>query len=300
MRAVPWKSSSSFWEPKEEFVSFLLIIVKSMLFDPKSEPLIRVQCCQYVMIDMILTDCNTNSYWLQYQANWLTALLFSVQDNKHVIRLLIIYLHTTQNMFSFYNMKILINILLIIIFVNYFGLDSLRRYKKKSVFIHQQEFIPEEKAAPGLSRIDLISLLIEYWSVITIIPRYPGGTGVKNLAENLTLTTGPELRESMENSGFLIGEILISSTVPVETRPVFSTLETWIAHSIYPPPNSITTSFNTTLKLLLSPHLEYFIMFTDKPFTLFSANPQVVPKTVLKVRRNGGRVRIYLSVMTLW
>ena len=65
-------------------------------------------------------------------------------------------------MFSFYDMKILINILLIIIFVNYFGLDSLRRYKKKSVFIHQQEFIPEEKAAPGLSRIDLISLLIEY------------------------------------------------------------------------------------------------------------------------------------------
>ena len=92
----------------------------------------------------------------------MTASLFSVQDNKHVIRLLIIYLHTTQNMFSFYNMKILINILLIIIFVNYFGLDSLRRYKKKSVFIHQQEFFPEEKAAPGLSRIDLISLLIEY------------------------------------------------------------------------------------------------------------------------------------------
>ena len=92
----------------------------------------------------------------------MTASLFSVQDNKHVIRLLIIYLHTTQNMFSFYNMKILINILLIIIFVNYFGLDSLRRYKKKSVFIHQQEFIPEEKAAPGLSRIDLISLLIKY------------------------------------------------------------------------------------------------------------------------------------------
>ena len=120
---------------------------------------------------------------------------------------------------------------------------------------------------------------------------------MKDIKENFTLQTGSKLQELMEKSGYTIGEVLMSSSAPVATRTIFSTVETWLVHSISPPPNCLTSSFNTTLKLSLNPRLEYFIMITDKTFTLLSANPQVVPKALVKARRNAGKIRIYLAVI---
>ena len=199
-------------------------------------------------------------------------------------------------MFSFNNMKILINILLVVIFVYYFGMESFKRYRNKAVFIHQYDYIPSERSIPGYTSLDSTWQIFKSL-VITVIPKTPGGSGMKDIKENFTLQTGSKLQELMEKSGYTIGEVLMSSSAPVATRTIFSTEETWLVHSISPPPNSLTSSVNTTLKLSLNPRLEYFIMITDKTFTLLSANPQVVPKALLKAKRNAGKIRIYLAVI---
>ena len=95
-----------------------------------------------------------------------------------------------------------------------------------------------------------------------------------------------------EPGGDTCGDI----TRVLSRKIVFTTRSNMLVHLLLPGPESLTTSSETSLRLVLNPNLSYYLSFIDPIFSFPAANPRTVPQTLMAVKEKAGDVLVFLEV----
>ena len=190
--------------------------------------------------------------------------------------------------------KMIIVILLISLYFYMFGRTSFEKYQKGGVLINKQ-FLTDVEFSPGM-----IS-----WSVcrqkyqlpgLMILPIDPKTGLGSRTTEQFTSETGQELRERLDSDGYSYDQIVLSSNKPVTRKIVFTSRNNMLVHLLLPGPESVTTSSETSLRLVLNPNLSYYLSFIDPVFSFPAPNPKTVPQTLLGVKESAGKFLVFLEV----
>ena len=190
--------------------------------------------------------------------------------------------------------KMIIVILLISLYFYMFGKNSIEKYLKGGVLINKQ-FLTDSEFSPGmiLCRGQFVVIHCKGLMILPIDPKT--GLGSRT-TEQFTSETGQELRERLDSDGYSYHEIVLSSNKPMSRKIVFTTRSNMLVHLLLPGPESLTTSSETSLRLVLNPNLSYYLSFIDPIFSFPAANPRTVPQTLLAVKEKAGDVLVFLEV----
>ena len=134
---------------------------------------------------------------------------------------------------------------------------------------------------------------------MAIIPRDPvTRTGWKNLSfEYLSKQTGEKLKKGLEKHAYMYDELVLNTTYPVDHQMKLATREMGLVHLLESPSEHFTFSSETSQKIILNGSLGYFLSISDPGFSVVSANPETIPRTLINLLPGGGTVQIFLTVI---
>ena len=133
---------------------------------------------------------------------------------------------------------------------------------------------------------------------MAIIPRDPvTRTGWKNLSfEYLSKQTGEKLKKGLEKHAYMYDEIVLNTKYPVDHSMKLSTTESGLIHLLDSPSEHYTFAPETSQNIILNSSLGYFLAISDPGFSVVSANPETIPRTLINLPAGGGTFQIYLTV----
>ena len=133
---------------------------------------------------------------------------------------------------------------------------------------------------------------------MAILPIDPiTGTGWKSLnASQLENTSESELRSGLEELSYLYDEIVEESRHNMSHYTLLSTFQNGLVQVMETSALSFTFSALTSQSFALNNYPQYFLAFFDPTFAVISGNPDTIPRTLVAIPANAGRVYIYLRV----
>ena len=133
---------------------------------------------------------------------------------------------------------------------------------------------------------------------MTIIPRDPiTRSGWKNLSfQYLSKQTGEKLQKGLEKHAYMYEEIVINTKYPVVHEMKIATTSSGLIQVLDSPFEHYTFSPETSQTITLNGSRGYFISISDSVFSVVSANPATIPRTLINLPPGGGTVQIYLTV----
>ena len=154
----------------------------------------------------------------------------------------------------------------------------------------------KEKTWCGKRKILLYDLILSYL-VITIIARDPvSTTGWKNLSQSLEGYTGERLKKELESKAYLYHELVLGTRFPVSQQTKLSDLHYGLVHLLDTPHDQLTYSAGTSQLITLNSSVGYYIVITDPTFSVISANPETIPRTLITIPAKGSSFQLYLKV----
>ena len=195
---------------------------------------------------------------------------------------------------------ICINIVLIVIYIHYFGLPSIKKYVHKGVIIVMEEDKESQIIPPGtlsdgyiimskMSKIEYSNIL-----VITILPW--NRTGWKNDEDDIPCKEedkGKKFIECVENNSYTAKELLLTGvdfSTPekylTKSKGYFANNMSAIHQYFTIDPGDITYESQTTLWITLNKSLNYYIYLMDPKLHITSDSPDIVPRILLTLNKN--------------
>ena len=133
---------------------------------------------------------------------------------------------------------------------------------------------------------------------MTIIPRDPTTrSGWKNTSfDYLSRQTGARLQRGLENHAYMYDEIVIDTKYPVGHEMKIANTQSGLIQLLDSPSEHFTFSPETSQIITLNGSRGYFVSISDPGFSVASANPETIPRTLINLAPGGGQVQIYLTV----
>ena len=137
---------------------------------------------------------------------------------------------------------------------------------------------------------------------LAILPINPmSGYGWKEFEANhshLVNASQAELKKGIEENSYMYQEVVLEVRHAVSHRSLLSTYSNGLVQILESTSNSLTFSGETSQSLLLASYPQYYLAFFDPTFAVISGNPDTIPRTLVPIPSNAGRVYIYLRVTT--
>ena len=202
--------------------------------------------------------------------------------------------------------KFFLYLVLIALYIYFFGLSSFNRYKEESI-VTINKILPissrEISRKPGI-KYTLEQIFNKTWKLnvkgLTIIPRDPTtNSGWKNTSfDYLSRQTGARLQKGLENHAYMYDEIVIDTKYPVGHEMKIANTQSGLIQLLDSPSEHFTFSPETSQIITLNGSRGYFVSISDPGFSVASANPETIPRTLINLAPGGGTVQIYLTVKT--
>ena len=93
-------------------------------------------------------------------------------------------------------------------------------------------------------------------------------------------------------------EVVLETRHNVSNRSLLSTYVNGLVQILETSSRDFTFAVPTSQSLLLNIYPQYYLAFFDPTFAVISGNPDTIPRTLVPIPSNAGRVYIYLRVTT--
>ena len=193
-----------------------------------------------------------------------------------------------------------VSLALLIIYIYFFGQQSIRRYLASEVIIIEQEEKDVSIPQPG-KVVDLIFINSAiYFPAITIFPVNPNtGRGRKDMAD--CQGNGNLYLKCMENITYSIEDVLYqNSSSGFRVKSFYLNDYEDMVHSLELYDGMVSHDYHlksSHLKIELKKELKYKIFIMDPKIQFFNNNPDIFPRTRMDISENETRsVMFYLKV----
>ena len=134
---------------------------------------------------------------------------------------------------------------------------------------------------------------------LAILPINPmSGYGWKEFEANhshLVNASQAELKKGIEENSYMYQEVVLRVRHAVSHRSLLSTYGNGLV-LILEGCRCLTFSGETSQSLLLASYPQYYLAFFDPTFAVISGNPDTIPRSLVAIPSNAGRVFIFLRV----
>ena len=120
--------------------------------------------------------------------------------------------------------------------------------------------------------------------------------GWKNFSQSLGAHTGERLKKELESKAYLYHELVLDTRFPVSQQTKLSASQAGLVHLLDSPHDQLTYSAGTSQLITLNSNVGYYIVITDPTFSVISANPETIPRTLITIPARGGSFQLYLKV----
>ena len=136
--------------------------------------------------------------------------------------------------------------------------------------------------------------------MFAILPIDPGtGFGWKSNNQSFIHNASQaKLREGIESLSYMFHEVVLETRHNVSNRSLLSTYVNGLVQILETSSRDFTFAIPTSQSLLLNIYPQYYLAFFDPTFAVISGNPDTIPRTLVPIPSNAGRVYIYLRVTT--
>ena len=134
-----------------------------------------------------------------------------------------------------------------------------------------------------------------------IIPRNPEtGLGKRNVSDDYKSDTGEKLKESFDKMSYSFAETVLNTSHSPVTQTIFFNDYNMLVHLLRMAPSVTPSSSNTSIKITLNSTLSYYLMIIDPTFSLPTANPKTIPRTLYELKPDASNILIYLGMSSFY
>ena len=199
-------------------------------------------------------------------------------------------------------LNIFINSVLLILYVSFFGLQSIQKYLDYGVTIVNQEEKPATIQPPGmcqfkfLSRISILNVVFTAIAIFPVNPVTRLGFKMGNETECIH-KIGEQFIQCLEERSFSTDDIF-----PVERRRQWNASHFYaddirgLVQSVNIDTGVISKSVAGTLSMEINSNLSYFIRITDPKLQFTTTNIDTVPRTEIPLENKAVVVNFLLKV----